>query len=64
MVSYNHDSTERTTLVTFFFFGFFAFFAGFFLAGFFLADFFLAAVCCVRATVVFWIFLVTCAVSH
>ena len=44
----------------FFFLGFFAFFAGFFFAGFFFADFFFfAAVCCVRATVVFWICLVT-----
>merc|ERR1711896_103728 len=51
--------------LTFFFFGFFAFFflAGFFLAGFFFADFFLAAVCCVRATVVFWICLVTSATT-
>ena len=45
--------------MAFFFFGaFFAFFA--FLAGFFFADFFFfAAVCCVRATVVFWICFVT-----
>merc|ERR1719352_489142 len=45
--------------LAFFFFAFFAFLAGFFFADFF----FFAAVCCVRATVDFWICFVTSATT-